>query len=352
MVETTSPPEQERANKKHIIVEIIICIGVVLSVFTVIGLFVIVPVAFAYPIIVGKPKLLFIPAGVAGVAFLILLIFDATAALFLLTIFAIVIAFGVGAGLLIRHFRESRKRVKVFTIIIGIIIMLAPIIFAVEMFTGWIRAPFVQLHFRSYVARNFSDFDFAVSRPSLHFELQTFTSRVHDKNDSDFSFSISRDSGGTRISYPGDGGWSRTLDPILTQLLTDEFGDEFHRFTSSISGVRFGQRFDLTADNVRIRSHITIATECLDPETLTAKIIRYHSFIIENGFNFSQHSFGFVHPRYERSTSISLFIPLRFSLDDLPAHIEHARNNLNQHGVYQGRGFWYTSRVNFTPPTE
>ncbi|MCL2202616.1 MAG: hypothetical protein FWB88_01560 [Defluviitaleaceae bacterium] len=349
MTEIPTPPEHEKSQKKHFIIEAIICALAVLSVLTLLGLLVLVPVAFAYPIIVGRPKLLYIPIGMASIGFIVwlfLAFYDFGLIIMMMFFFAIVSAFGVGAGFLIRCFRKSQKPARFVATSIGIIILLVPLVFAVELFTGWLRTPFVQLHFRSYLARNIPEFNLAVSRPSFHFKFQTFTSRVQDRNNSDFSFSISRDSGRTRINYPSSGSWSRTLDPMLTQLLEDAFGDGFRRFTSSISGVGFGQRFDLTADNVIMRSRITIATDCSAPETLTAKILRYHTFLAENGFYFTEHSFGFVHPDYERSITIRVS-PQRIN-DDLPALIAYARNNRNQNGNFQrGGNFSYTSHVDF-----
>jgi len=348
MIETSTSPEWENSRKKHIIVVVIICALAAISVLTIIGPFVLVPIAFAYPIIVSKPKLLYIPAGMAGAGFVIMLflLFHDIGLIFILLIyFAIVSAFGVGAGFLIRRFRKSRKRVKFLATTIGIIILLVPFVFIVELFTGWLRSPFVQIYIRSYIARNYADFDLVVNRPSLHFELQTFTSRVQDRNNPNLRFSVSLDNGGLHDSFTSGAFWSGILDPMLTPLLEEEFGDEFHLFTSSISGVQVGQAFDLTADNLRIRSRITIATECSAPETLTAKIMRYHAFIIENGFYFTEHSFSFVYPGYERSITIT--ISPQIINDDLPARIEHARNNRNQNGVYQSGNFNYTSYVDF-----
>jgi len=348
------PPKEQKLNKRHIVVEILICIFAVISAPTFLGPLILVPVAFAYPIIVSRPKLLFIPTGMASIGFMIMLFLwfhDIVWILLMLFLFAVVSAFGVGAGLLIRRFRISRKRVKVLATTVGIIILLVPFVFVVEMFTGWFRTPFVQLYFRSYVARNYADFDLVVTRPSLHLEMQTFTSQVHDRNNPDLRFNVSLGRGGLRDSFTAGGFWTIQLNSILRPLFEEEFGDEFRNFTSSISGVQVGQSFDLTDNNIRIRSHITIATECSDPETLTEKIMRYHAFIIENGFYFTGHTFIFVHPDYESSIAITIFSPQVIN-DDLPALIERARNNRNQHGVFQSGDFTYSSRVDFVQARE
>ena len=72
---TEIPPlPQEKLRKMHIVVEAIICTVTVLSIPTVLLPFVLVPIAFAYPMLVGRPKLLFFPAGVAVAVLLFLLV--------------------------------------------------------------------------------------------------------------------------------------------------------------------------------------------------------------------------------------------------------------------------------------
>jgi len=348
----TSSSSKKKLSKKHIIIEVLICVFTILSAVTLIAPFLLIPIAFAYPIIVSKPKLLYIPVGL-GFAVLLFLLFNDTDLIFLfLFLFTLVGAFGIGAGFLIRYFRISKKRVKFLAITVGIITLFVPIVFIIELFTGLIRTPFVQLYFRSYIARNYADFDLVIGRPSLHFQLQTFISQIHDRNNPSLRFTLSLDTYGLRDSFTSGYFWSRTLDYILTPLLEEEFGDEFYRFSSTISGVQNGQPFDLTANNIHtLTSTITIITECYAPETLTEKIMRYHAFIIENGFRFTELRFNFIHPDYgfDHRVFIRITSPQIIN-EDLHSRIEHAHNNRNQHGgSFQGGDFSYSSNIDFTP---
>jgi len=285
--------------------------------------------------IIGAP-LLFIVLSVHGFGMIFPFLF----------FFVIISVLVIGAVFFIWRFCKSQKRIRLLKTTIGIIIVLVPFVFIFELFTGWLRSPFVHSYISSYVAQNYEDFDLVVNRPSLHLELQTFTSQVHDRNNPDLRFCVSPNNGGFIDTFTNGGFWSKIFETMLRPLLEEEFGDELLLFTSWISGMQVGQPFDLTADNLIIGSHITIATECSDPKTLTTKIKRYHVFITENGFNFTSHSFSFVHPDYEHSIGITM--SPQIINDDLSALIMYARNNRNQHGNFQSGGnFSYTSYVDF-----
>jgi hypothetical protein len=113
----------------------------------------------------------------------------------LLILVAVLAICGVGAGLLIRRFRKTKKHIKIITTIIGIIVLLVPFLFIVELFSGIFRYPFVSWRIHSYVARNYSDFDLTVNRVYFDFKDNYFYAQVHDSNNTDISFRISHGSG-------------------------------------------------------------------------------------------------------------------------------------------------------------
>ena len=367
MVEDTIPPEQEKLREKHIIVEVTICVLAALSAPTLLVPFILIPVAFAYPIIVGKPKLLFVPSGVASAALLFMLFFEADVVLFLLFLLAIVGAFGIGSGLLIRRFRESRKHVKIVVTIIGIVILLTPCLFVVDMFSGIFRLPVARWQVYRYVAANYSDFDLTIGRMRFDFKSGDFNVNIYDSNNSDIWFDIRRVSmSEIRDGFTGGAFWARTLNHMLTPLLEEAFVDEFHRytpsiaggqpgFTSSVAGVQVGQPFDLTAD-VKKTARIIVVTESADPDILAAMILRYHAFILQNGFNFTQYVFRFQYtnapPIRGSERVIDISVQPEIINDGLSARIEYARNNRNQNDVFHTTEFRYVSRVNLTPPFE
>jgi len=363
MIESPTPSEQKKLCKWHIIAEIMICVLAVLSIPSVFIPLILIPAAFAYPVIAGRLKLLFIPAGVAGAFLLVFLVIVADGVLVLLFFIAIAGAFGVVAGLIIRYFRESRKHIRIIATVIGVVILLVPFLFVFETFTGLMRSPFVSLRVRSYVARHYADYDLRVGRTTYHLKNVVFNTQVHDRNNPDISFSISVHNGKISDGFTSGGFWARTLDRMLTPLLEEEFGDEFHRvtpsiagvragFTSRITGVKIGQPFDLTAD-VKITARIIITTESAEPEILAEKISRYHAFTSQNGFNFSEYLFHFQYANAppirgnQRVIDISLLPEL--INDDLPALIEHAHNNRNENGVFHTAEFRYVSRVGSAP---
>jgi len=349
MNENQTHLKKEKLRKKHIVAEVIICLLAALGVMTILAPFILIPIAFAFPIIIGKPKLLFIPVCVVGAIFLVLLFVEATVIPILLFIFAIISTFGAGAGLLIRRFRESRKRIKILVNIISVIILIAPFLFVLDLFSGLVRYPFVALRIHTYVARNYSDFDLTVSRLSFDFKSNNFNAQVRDSNNPDISFRINNRGGTIYDGFTSGSFWEGTLNHMLGPLLEQEFGAELQHFSSNISGVQIGQRFDLAA-NVEKTARITIAidnaTDNITPENLTSQISRYHDFISRNGFSFTEYIFSFTNPELERSIEITVS-PAHIN-DSLPAMIEYARKNRNQSGVFQRPDFRYISRVDFT----
>ena len=366
MTEPPTPYEQEKLNKKYIVTEVIICVLAILSALTLLGPLVLVPVAFAYPIIVGRPKLLYIPTGMAGVGFIILLVLlfhDIGLIFFLLLLFAIVSAFGVGAGFIIRRFRVSRKRVKVLATTVGIIVLLVPCLFIVEIFTGLFRSPFVHLRIHTYIARNYADFDLRVSIPSYDFKSNLFSAQIRDRNSPDIFFNITHGSGELRDGFTSGSFWARTLDYMIAPLLEEEFNGEFYRFTpriagvqagftSRVAGVQIGQPFDKTAD-VEKTARIIVTTESAAPKALAALILRYHEFFSQNGFSFTEYTFHFQYahapPIRGSERVIDITVVSELINDDLPTRIEYARNNRNQNGVFHTTEFRYVSRVDFEP---
>ena len=367
MIEAPSPSKQDKLRKKHVIVEIIICVLAALSVPTLLIPLILVPIAFAYPIIVGKPRLLYIPSGVACAALLIMLFFEADVIPLLLFFLAIVGAFGVGSGLLIRCFYESRRCVKVIATTISIVILLAPCLFAVDMFSGIFRFPLARWQVHRYVAVYYADFDLTVGRMRFDFKNGDFNVNIYDSNNSDIWFNIRRvNVREIRDGFTSGVFWARTLNHMLTPLLEEEFGDEFHRltpsiagvqagFTSSVVGVQVGQLFDLTAD-VEKTARIIVVTESADPDILVAKISRYHAFILQNGFNFAQYMFHFQYanapPIRGSERVIDVSVQPELIYDGLPARIQYARNNRNQNGVFYTTEFRYVSHVDFVPVVE
>lgn len=372
MSETPTPPKQKASNKRHIVIEVILSVLAAITLPTIALPFLFIPAAIAFPIVVSRRKLYFIPAAVACIALLILLfLFGVREFLSIMTLFLFIVAitgaFGVGAGLLIRHFLKSHKRMKIIAIAGGIVILLVPGLFILDAFIGLIRFPFANWRIRSYVARNYADFDLTVNRPYFDFKSGNFHALIQDSNNPDISFRITHRRGGEiHDRFTAGTFWAGTLDYMLTPLLEGEFSDEFHRvtpridgvqagFTSQVSGVQVGQPFDKAAD-VEKTARIIVVTESADPETLAAKISRYHEFISQNGFNFERYRFHFRYEnappvrRDERVIEITV-ISERIN-DDLPAMIEHARSNRDQNGVFRREYFRYNSRVDFTPADE
>lgn len=358
MNENPITPKQEDMHKRQNAKEAIFCVLAVVSIPVLFLPLVFLSLAFAYPIIIDRPKLLFVPSVMLGIVFVSLFFIGA----FLIPVFLVGIAAicgcGIGAGHIIRNHRESRKRAK----IAGVIVMLIPFLFVMEMATGLMRSPFVHLRIRAYVSRNFPDFDFTVGWPSYSFHAlagSTYRMRVSDRNNPDNHFTITLQEGNMRRgslsgTFRGERYWGEAFSAMLTPLLREEFGNEFHSFSSSVSGVWDMQPFSITAD-VEKTARITIATECATPETLTTHIMRYHDFILQSGFSFTKYTFGF---RYENAPSlhgrrcaIDISVPTGLIKDDLPALIRHGRENRNMSNIFYNQeiGFQYNSHVGIIP---
>ena len=333
-----------------------------------------IPALFAFPIIIKKSKLLIVPGVLLPVLIIIIGVsfFHPSDRFYIIQIIGVVstvlAAFGVGAGLLIRRFRESRKPLKIIATVIGIVVLLVPFLFIFETFSGLIRSPLVSLRVRSYVARHYADFNLRVGRTQFNFKDQYFSTEIHDRNNPDIYFNISVYNGEINDDFTRGKFWARTIDHMLTPLLEEEFGDEFHRFTpsiagvqtgftSSVAGVQIGQPFELTA-NVEITARIIMVTESADPEILMEKISRCHAFILQNGFDFAEYMFHFQYanapPIRGNERVIDISLPPELINDELPALIKHARNNRNQSGVYYDNsiGFRYVSRVDLMSEVE
>lgn len=366
MPETPTPPEQESLSVWHIFIEVILCVLAVITAFTIILPLFFIPAAIAFPIIVGRGKLYFIPAAVAGI--LLLIFFDRAQVLtwfiaYFGVILAILAAFGVGAGFLIRCCRKSRKIIRILATVAGIVILLVPGLYVLDGLSGLVRRPFVNLRIRTYVARNYSDFDLTVNRPIFDFKGGYFGALVHDSNNPDISFLVSHRNGRISDGFTAGTFWAGTLEYLLPPLLEEEFSGEFSRevprtawvsdgFTARVVGVQVGQPFDKTADVEKI-ARIIVTTESAAPEALAAKISRYHEFISQNGFNFARYRFHF---RYENAPPIrvndrviEITVISELINDDLPAMIGYARGERSQDGVFDREYFRYVSLVDFTP---
>ena len=347
---TETPTPREKTPLWQIIVEVVIsAIALPATFFALI----LVPVAFALPIIIGRPKMLYIPVCIMPLLLAIFFILNGAELIlfFMLCIgVAILGAFGVGAGFLIRRFRKSRTWVKVFAIIIGGVILFAPFLFVVEGFTGMIRSPFVNRRVRAYVAEHYVDFDLTVGCTGFSLKDGIFGTRIYDRNNPDISFRINVHNGVINDTFRSGTFWEGTLNHMLTPLLEEKFGDEFLRFTSGIRGVRIAQQFDLDA-NVEKTARIAVATENADPETLATQLSRYHEFFLQNGFIFLRYTFHFHYenapPIRGSERVIDITIPPELISTNLPMLIEYARENRNQNGVFFDNeiDFRYVSRV-------
>ncbi|MCL2357316.1 MAG: hypothetical protein FWC70_09210 [Defluviitaleaceae bacterium] len=333
-----TPTEKKHSPHWQIIVAAAISILAALSVPTLFLPFILIPAAFAFPLIIDRPKLLFIPSGVAlatiAVLALVLQSFNLDILVFFFILAAIPAAFGMAAGWLIRFFRTRSTKVKILSIAVGGIILLVPFLFVAEIFTGIFRMPMVALRVNAYVARHYADFDLAVGRPSYSFKNGDFSVQVRDSNNPDVSFLIRYHNGEINDGFTQGNFWAATINNMLAPLLEQEFGDELRSFTSSVSGVQAGQKFDLNAD-VEKTARISVNAESLCADVLAAKITRYHEFISQNGINFDVYVVTFRYCNNERPTQIS--VPREFINNDLPALIEYAQNNRNEHGTFFDR---------------
>lgn len=352
MPETSDPYQKPPLKRWHIIVEVIICALVFASVlphtFMILFPLVLIPAAVAFPIIVGKPDLLFIPMGVAGfVLFVIWPVagyWDFGGAIFAYIVVAIIGLFGLVPGGLVRGTRRVWMPVRIITAIIAVIILFIPFLFVFEFLTGTLNSRSANRRIRSYVAQHYSDFDLTIHRISYDFKGGTFRARIYDSNNPAIYFHIFYRGGRIDDGFTAGSFWVGTLEHMIAPLLQEEFGDEVHRFSSSVGGVRVGQQFDLDAD-VTINIWLTATAEATDPQTLSAQISGYHEFFVQNGFNFNSYNFTFRHDSVEQGIHITV-IPELVN-NELPSLIEYARYNRNDSGVFFNREtrFRYSSRV-------
>jgi hypothetical protein len=337
-------------KKRHIIAEIIICVAAVLSFPTLIAPFIFVPIAFAYPVIVDERKLLYIPLGIIGAILLIIFFLEVTAVIFFLFVFGVIGGIGIGAGLLIRRFREARRWVKILATATSIVILLVPGVFVLDLFSGVVRRPFANWDINSYIARTYSAFDLTVGRLSFDFKSNEFRTLVQDSNNPDLSFQIRLRDGAIHDGFTGGIFWTVPLNQMLTPLLREEFGNEFGGIRTTVRGVQAGQAFDKTAD-VEKSANITILTDCPAPKTLAAQITRYHEFLLQSGFHFRRYTFQFQYenapPIRGAERVIDVSVSPALINTDLPALIYHARLHRRDNGVYfdNSIGFRYVSRV-------
>ena len=345
MAETPLKPP---INRRHIIAEIFLSIFAVLGGPTIVLPFLLFPIAVAFPIIVKNLKLLYIPAGVTGLVFVIFIILGyGDIVPFLSGMILIASAFGAGAGFIARIFRSLSRKAKILSFVIGGIILLAPTLFVMDMLTGWIRHPFARWRIHTYVARHYADFDLTVGSLRFDFKSGSFRAHIHDSENPEISFSIGLQGRNIRDGFTTEF-WANTLRSQLTPLLQAEFGEAFHSFGASVDGVQIGQPFDTNAP-VTKTARITVAMESTDPEALTAQILHYHQFIVQSGFTFAVYGITFQHATYPE---VRITLPPELMNDHLPQLIAYARSNRNHNGVFADNriGFRYVSRVVETPP--
>ena len=348
-------------QKKHIIIEVILCVMAIVSIPTLFAPFILAPLVFAYPRWVNVHKLYYIPLGFVGVGMLVLFGLpggDWAAVLISLGLAAVAAGVGYLIGYLFWRARQPNGTYKKAALFVGLLIFLAPGIFIMDMFFGVLSRPVASMQIRWYIARNYSDFDLTVGRLRYNFKGVDFTARVYNRHNRDIWFTVTRsswlnsNSRSIRDNFNTGSYWAGTLRHHMTLYLENEIGDVFQQINFIVRGVQAGQAFDLTATHINPRSHtsqvrieprIYTAVTNASAANLTAYIQRYHAIFIRYGIHVERYLFLFDYPPLERSIQIS--VPPSLVNDDLPAQIIHARANRNDSGVFNAHNFRYQSRM-------
>ena len=120
-----------------------------------------IPIAFAFPIIIRASKLLIIPCVLIPVLTIIIGVsfFHPREMIFIVLLFCVVFAilgaFGIGAGFLIRSFHSRKGMLKATLITVGCFILLTPVAFIVILVSGVLlpRPPMPEIMYAEFPFR-------------------------------------------------------------------------------------------------------------------------------------------------------------------------------------------------------
>jgi len=120
-----------------------------------------IPAVFAFPIIIKTSKLLIMPSVIIPVVIIIIgiVFFHPSEILFIIILFCVVTAilgaFGIGAGFLIRSFHSRKGMLKVSLITVGCFILLTPVAFIVILVSGVLlpRPPMPEITYAEFPFR-------------------------------------------------------------------------------------------------------------------------------------------------------------------------------------------------------
>lgn len=330
----------------HIVVEVI---GSILSVLPLIVgrvpllllSIIFVPLVFAFPIIIRKHKLLFIPITIMPILIVAVYRYHSPV---ILVAFAILSVFGVVAGLLIRKFSLGGRTAKILSRTVGLLVLMAPALIVVYINFGAPLHSFpVNRKVRQYVAETYPDteFDLVVGRTRRAWDGGTYRTRIFDRNNRNIYFEIwyTRERG-ISDRYTNGGFWNQTYNYMVRPLLDEEFG-EFFGFFAIVNGVQVGQPFHKDAP-VRTEAHLSVTVKDIEAATLAAEVVRFSDFLEQNNFSFMIYIFRFG--RTDGGYGIHIRVPTEYINDNLPELIKYMQSNLNEYGIYHDRqrGIRYT----------
>jgi len=255
----------------------------------ILGIFVY-PTLYVLPFAFKKPKLLFIPYVVSVILLILLYIFNdflfgqyvnfKSPVPVLAVVFAFLSILGIAIGLAI----TARRRGRAIATIIAVIMVLSPITYFI---IGVTDNPFKNHHAQqkidAYVAANYPEYEWDISKPQYAGTYGYYTSTVVAKNDEHIHFDVT-------LFYKG--GFSDTYNEVivyfLTSILQKEFGDDFVEVRVQRGGA--STNLSLSSEYATIKLHV----RDLALQNLVEAMIRCRSVIEQNNYSFTTYSFQFI----------------------------------------------------------
>ncbi|MCL2372495.1 MAG: hypothetical protein FWC78_03735 [Defluviitaleaceae bacterium] len=164
-----------------------------IRVVTIMLSFVLIPVAMAFPVIIGRAKLLLIPVVIFPLmAFLIY--FSLMYALMVIILVTLIAVFGIVSGFAVKWFRKSRGVKRKAFLVVGATVLLTPLLLVGYLFAGApIHSRQVNRIVREHVANTHPDFDLVVGRTRYGIYGLSggrYTTRVYYANNREIFFEV------------------------------------------------------------------------------------------------------------------------------------------------------------------
>jgi hypothetical protein len=318
------------------------------GVFSLLG-FIVIPLVFAFPIIIGKYKLLLIPTGIFLLACTAVYITEYPDLIpFLVVVLGLIGGLGAVAGGFVRWFRSAKGRKKLSYVIVGTLIALLPVLFVSSFLFGRpVVSLFINRKVQAHVVEHYYDFDLIVGRTWWDFKNDDYNTRVYYRNNNEFYFMIRyTNQRGIMDEYTRGDFWAKQLRVTYLPYMEEHFGDELRFFHVSVNGLQVGE-MPSQGTSLDVLAWVNFIIESPDPITIAEKFLHSQEILQQSEIPFTAYRIEFFLPNGRARRPIAyVYLHTRHIDENLPVLIKYLQDNLDENGHYIDRERGMVYRAN------